>query len=48
MPDSIRHPEGFDGAGFRLKSIPVKTGAGMTTLIEAAMSKRDYLDYVKK
>jgi len=37
MPDLIRHPESLERTGFRLKFIPMKIGAGMTTLIEAAI-----------
>ena len=40
MPDLIRHPEGLERTGFRLEFIPVKTGAGMTILSEAAVYKQ--------
>jgi len=31
------HPEGLERTGFRLEFIPMKIGAGMTILIEAAI-----------
>ncbi len=31
MPDLIRHPEALQNTGFRLKFIPMKIGAGMTS-----------------
>ena len=40
MPDLIRHPEGLKRTGFRLEFIPMKIGAGMTILTEAAIYKQ--------
>ncbi len=34
MPDLIRHPETLESTGFRLESIPMKIGAGMTPLYQ--------------
>jgi len=41
MPDLIRHPERLEKTGFRLEFIPMKIGAGMTTLWETVNLCRD-------
>jgi len=45
MPDLIRHPGGLERTGFRLEFIPMKIGAGMTILIEAAIYKQTLINF---